>query len=80
MTIAEQKKCYFSMTPEEVADNYGLLGVIGFLQSYSDPRVPGYKPPTEREETAAATERLRKFNLGIAHLRKTTPEIFKRNE
>lgn len=78
--MTKQNKCYFSMNPEEVADNYGLLGVTGFLNSFSDPRVPGYKLPTREEEAAAATERLRKFNLGMAHLRKTTPEIFKKHE
>lgn len=76
--MTEENKCYFSMTPEEVADQYGIMGVFGFLQSYSDPRVPGYKPPTEEEEAKAATERLRKFNEGLAHLKKTTPELFKR--
>ena len=78
--MTEDNKCYFSMTPEEVADNYGLLGIAGFLQSYSDPRAAGYRPPTKEEEAAAATERLRKFNLGMTHLGKITIEEIKMTE
>lgn len=74
--MTEENKCYFSMTPEEVADQYGIIGVFGFLQSYSDPRQQGYKPPTEQEEAEAAAERLKKFNRGMTHLRKITPELF----
>jgi hypothetical protein len=28
------------MTPEEVAGSYGMLGVAGFLNTFSDPRQP----------------------------------------
>ena len=78
--MTKDNKCFFSLTPEEVADQYGIIGVFGFLQSYSDPRVPSYKPPTVEQETIAATERLTKFNQGIAHLKKTTPELFKEKD